>query len=114
VRAVLAARREQRILRARLGSIHQGDASALDHRRPFLPLGERSGFFAIGVHSREFLAVTIKNRHLPVLVFPAPVFGKRQFRAGLLHVFSDFSFPSRDPDISTISILNGRTQVQSK
>ena len=41
-----------------------------------LPLGEFGGLFPVRIHTSEPLAVLVKHSHLPVLVFPPPIFPK--------------------------------------
>ena len=41
-----------------------------------LPLGKFGGLFPVRIHARKPLPVLVKHSHLPVLVFPPPIFPK--------------------------------------
>jgi hypothetical protein len=51
----------------------------LHDRRFLLPICKASGLLMVRIHASKLLPVLVKDGHLPVLVFPAPVFP--EFRA---------------------------------
>ncbi len=54
-------------------------ACRTDDRRLLLAFREVRGFFAVNVNAREFFAVLVVHRHLPVMVLPAFIFAQLAF-----------------------------------
>jgi hypothetical protein len=56
-----------------------------------LPLGKTLSFGAIRVNTRKYLAVTVNDRNLPMLVFPPSVFAENRTFPFRVHV--EFTAP---------------------
>jgi hypothetical protein len=63
-------------VRRTAGSADLQDPRGLYDGRLPLPLGKFGGLFPVRIHACKPLSVLVKHSHLPVLVFPPPIFPK--------------------------------------